>query len=87
MAGAVALRVDGHRVQWSVRPAGFAYRPGRAGLHTSRVSCAFKAAADLTRPATADLVNGYRADRIPGGRSRPRGMGSTSCTRRFRCAR
>ena len=64
MAGAVALRVDGHRVQWSVRPAGFAYRPGSAGLHTSRVSCAFKAAADLTRPATADLVNGYRADRI-----------------------
>ena len=64
MAGAVALRVDGHRVQWSVRPAGFAYRPGSAGLHTSRVSCAFKAAADLTRPATADLLNGYRADRI-----------------------
>ena len=64
MAGAVALRVNGHRVQWSVRPAGFAYRPGSAGLHTSRVSCAFKAAADLTRPATADLVNGYRADRI-----------------------
>jgi nickel/cobalt exporter len=64
MAEAVALRVDGHRVQWSVRPAGFAYRPGSAGLHTSRVSCAFKAAADLTRPATVDLVNGYRADRI-----------------------
>ena len=64
MAGAVALRVDGHRVRWSVRPAGFAYRPGSAGLHTSRVSCAFKAAADLTRPAAADLVNGYRADRI-----------------------
>lgn len=64
MAGAVALRVDGHRVRWSVRPAGFAYRPGSAGLHTSRVSCAFKAAADLTRPATVDLVNGYRADRI-----------------------
>jgi len=64
MAGAVALRVDGHWVQWSVRPADFAYRPGSAGLHTSRVSCAFKAAADLTRPATVDLVNGYRADRI-----------------------
>ena len=55
MAGAVALRVDGHRVRWSVRPAGFAYRPGSAGLHTSRVSCAFTAAADLTRPATAAL--------------------------------
>jgi len=64
MAGAVALRVDGHRVPWSVRPAGFAYRPGSAGLHTSRISCTFDAAADLTRSAIVDLVNGYRADRI-----------------------
>jgi nickel/cobalt transporter (NicO) family protein len=64
MAGAVALRMNGHRVQWSVRPAGFEYRPGSAGLHTSRISCAFDAAADLTRPAIVDLVNGYRADRI-----------------------
>src|SRR5262249_36609772 len=64
MAGAVALRVDGGRVQWSVRPAGFEYRPGSAGLRTSRISCAFDAAADLTRSAKVDLVNGYRADRI-----------------------
>jgi ABC-type nickel/cobalt efflux system permease component RcnA len=64
MAGAVALRVDGHRVRWSVRPTEFEYRPGSAGLHTSRVSCALGAAADLRRPATVDLVNGYRADRI-----------------------
>src|SRR5262249_8334071 len=64
MARAVALRVDGNRVQWSVRPAGFGYRPGSAGLHTSRISCAFDAAADLKRSAMVDLVNGYRADRI-----------------------
>jgi nickel/cobalt transporter (NicO) family protein len=64
MAGAVALRVDGDRVRWSVRPAGFEYRPGSAGLHTSRISCAFDAAADLKRSAMVDLVNGYRADRI-----------------------
>src|SRR5262249_56795126 len=64
MAGAVALRVDGDRVQRSVFSAGFEYRPGSAGLHTSRISCAFDAAADLTRSATVDLVNGYRADRI-----------------------
>jgi nickel/cobalt exporter len=64
MAGAVALRVDGDRVRWSVRSAGFEYRPGSAGLHTSRISCAFDAAADLERSATVDLVNGYRADRI-----------------------
>src|SRR5262249_25026105 len=64
MAGAVALRVDGHRVRWCVRPAGSGYGPGGAGVPTSRISCAFKAAADLTGPATVDLVNGYRADRI-----------------------
>ncbi|MBO0817559.1 MAG: High-affinity nickel-transporter, partial [Actinobacteria bacterium] len=64
MAAAVALRVDGHRLQWSVRPAGFGYRPGAAGLHTSRTTCTLDAAADLTRPATVDLVNGYLADRI-----------------------
>src|SRR2546430_15154769 len=64
MAGAVGLRVDGRRIQWSVRPAGFEYRPGSAGLHTSRISCAFDAAADLARAATVDLINGYRSDRI-----------------------
>jgi len=64
MAAAVALRVDGHRVEWSVRSTGFSYRPGAAGLHTSRTTCTLDAAADLTRPATVDLVNGYRADRI-----------------------
>ena len=64
MAMQVALRVDGHRVQWSARPAGFQYRPGSAGLRTSRISCALDAAADLRRPAIVDLVNGYRADRI-----------------------
>ncbi len=64
MAREVALRVDGHRVQWSVRPAGFEYRPGSAGLHTSRISCALDAPAHLTRPAVADLVDGYQADRV-----------------------
>jgi ABC-type nickel/cobalt efflux system permease component RcnA len=64
MAGAVGLRVDGRRIRWSVRPAGFEYRPGSAGLRTSRISCAFDAAADLARAAIVDLINGYRADRI-----------------------
>ena len=64
MAGAVALRVDGDRVRWSVHPAGFEYRPGSAGLHTSRISCAFDAAADLKRSVMVDLGNEYRADRI-----------------------
>jgi nickel/cobalt transporter (NicO) family protein len=64
MAREVALRVDGHRVRWSVRPAGFGYRPGSAGLRTSRTSCALDAAARLTRPASVDLVDRYQADRV-----------------------
>jgi nickel/cobalt exporter len=64
MAKEVALHVDDHRVQWSVRPAGFEYRPGSAGLHTSRISCTLDAAAHLTRPTVVDLVNGYQADRV-----------------------
>jgi nickel/cobalt transporter (NicO) family protein len=64
LSRAVTLRVNSHPVRWSVRPADFGYRPGRAGLHTSRVSCALGAATDLRRPAMVDLVNGYRADRI-----------------------
>jgi len=64
MARAVALRVDGHRVQWTVRPAGFGYRPGSAGLRTSQTSCALGAAAHLTSPARLDLVDSYQADRV-----------------------
>jgi nickel/cobalt transporter (NicO) family protein len=64
MARQVALHVDGHRVQWSVRPAGFGYRPGSAGLHTSRISCTLDAGAHLTRPAVVDLVSRYQADRV-----------------------
>jgi nickel/cobalt transporter (NicO) family protein len=64
MASEVALRVDGHRVQWSARPAGFEYRPGSVGLRTSRISCALDAPAHLARPATVNIVDGYQADRV-----------------------
>ena len=64
MARQVAVRVDGQRVRWSVHPDGFAYRHGSAGLHTSRISCAFASAASLTRSAVVDVVDGYQADRV-----------------------
>ena len=64
MARQVAVRVDGHRVRWSVRPDGFAYGHGSAGLHTSRISCTFTAPASLTRSAVVNVVDGYRADRV-----------------------
>jgi ABC-type nickel/cobalt efflux system permease component RcnA len=49
---------------WTVRPTGFEYRPGSAGLHTTRVTCALSADADLAAASTVDVTNNYRADRI-----------------------
>jgi ABC-type nickel/cobalt efflux system permease component RcnA len=61
---ALSVRADGHRLALTNRPAGFEYRPGSAGLETSRISCAFGAAADLGGSATIAVSNDYRADRI-----------------------
>ena len=64
LEGQVAVRVAGDRVRWTVRPDGFRYRPGSAGLHTSRISCVLVAPARLTQPAVVDVVNTYEADRV-----------------------
>jgi ABC-type nickel/cobalt efflux system permease component RcnA len=64
LADGVTVHVDGRRLVWTVRPTGFAYRPGSAGLHTTRLTCALHAAADLAATSTLDVTNGYRADRI-----------------------
>ena len=64
LEGQVAVRVAGDRVRWTVRPDGFRYRPGSAGLHTSRISCDLVAPARLTQPAVVDVVNTYEADRV-----------------------
>src|SRR5262245_66247676 len=37
LAHDVTVRVNGPRLDWTVRPTGFAYRPGSAGLHTTRL--------------------------------------------------
>lgn len=64
LAHAVTVSVDGRRLDWTVQPTGFAYRPGSAGLHTTRLTCALRANADLSAASTVDVTNGYRADRI-----------------------
>jgi nickel/cobalt transporter (NicO) family protein len=64
LAHDVTLQVNGRRVAWTVRPTGFHYRPGSAGLHTTRLTCALRANADLSAASTVDVTNGYRADRI-----------------------
>jgi nickel/cobalt exporter len=64
LAHDVTVRVDGRELAWTVRPTGFGYRPGSAGLHTTRLTCALRAGADLAATSTLDVTNGYRADRI-----------------------
>ena len=61
---ALSVRTGGHRLTLTDRPAGFEYRPGSAGLQTSRISCAFGAATNLGDSATIAVSNDYRADRI-----------------------
>jgi nickel/cobalt transporter (NicO) family protein len=64
LARDLMVRLNGRRLTWTVRPTGFEYQPGSAGLHTTRVTCALSADADLAATSTVDVTNGYRADRI-----------------------
>ena len=64
LARDLTVRLNGRRLVWTVRPTGFEYQPGSAGLHTTRVTCALSADADLAAASTVDVTNGYRADRI-----------------------
>jgi nickel/cobalt transporter (NicO) family protein len=64
LAHDVTVQVNGRHVVWTVRPTGFQYRPGSAGLRTTRLTCALRADADLSAASTVDVTNGYRADRI-----------------------
>lgn len=64
LARDVTVQVNGRRLVWTVRPTGFEYRPGSAGLKTSRLTCALSAPADLAGASMVDVTNGYRSDRI-----------------------
>ncbi|MEU8789952.1 sulfite exporter TauE/SafE family protein [Streptomyces sp. NPDC048643] len=56
--------VAGTPVLWSTVSAGMTYEPGQAGLRTSRLTCAFTAAADLSRPTDVDVRTAYDTQRI-----------------------
>jgi ABC-type nickel/cobalt efflux system permease component RcnA len=64
LAHDVAVRVNGHPLEWTVRPTSFEYRSGNAGLQTTRITCTLEAGTDLAVPSTVEVTNGYRADRI-----------------------
>jgi nickel/cobalt transporter (NicO) family protein len=64
VAAGLEVTVDSDRLQWSVVPVTYNFRPGASGLSTATLRCSLSAPAHLDRPATVTLNNVYKADRI-----------------------
>lgn len=75
LAGALTARIDGAAVHWQVTDSTFGYRPGQAGLKTSRLECALTAPADLHAPADVELRDDYAAARVGWHEMTARGKG------------
>ena len=76
VAADLYLRIGGVRSAFVVEAASFAYRPGAAGLPTSRLECALSARADLSKRAAVDFSNQYAAGRIGWHEITARGEGT-----------
>ena len=61
---ALSLTVDGQAVPFSITSTSFAYKPGLAGLPTSRLECHLEARADLTVKRTVTFSDAYQPDRV-----------------------
>jgi nickel/cobalt exporter len=64
VAAAVTVQVGADPLRWSVRSSSFAYRPGAAGLLTSRLECHLSSAAALDGSTSVSVRDRFRADRI-----------------------
>ena len=58
------LEVDGTRVPFVVERAMFEYRPGEAGLDTSRLRCRVHAAIDFTSSHSINFLDDFETDRV-----------------------
>ena len=58
------VAVAGEGLTWRVVGQQFGYAEGAAGLATSRLDCRLVASAALDRPATVEIANRYRVDRV-----------------------
>lgn len=56
--------VQGAAVDWAAVSSGLTYERGEAGLKTSRLTCAYTTAADLSRPADIGIRTAYDTQRI-----------------------
>ncbi|MEV5498885.1 High-affinity nickel-transporter [Nonomuraea fuscirosea] len=61
-----AVRADagGRPLSWRVTGASFVYRPGAAGLRTSRLTCRLTAPVRVDRPVALTFANAYRPDGV-----------------------
>ncbi len=75
LADALTARVDGTALHWRVTDGRFGYRPGQAGLQTSRLDCALTAPADLRSPADVALRDDYASVRVGWHEMTARGEG------------
>jgi nickel/cobalt exporter len=64
LAARLTLTLDGAPASFEVRSSTFAYRPGAAGLRTSRLECRLSADADLHRRRTLAFADLYQSGRV-----------------------
>lgn len=76
LAAGLHLAVGHRPVALQVAAGSFGYRPGAAGLPTSRLECRLTASADLTHAAAVSFDDGYDADRIGWHEITARGEGT-----------
>ncbi|MFD9333809.1 nickel transporter [Streptomyces sp. NPDC060028] len=78
LAGRTRISVGGERIAWKVGRSTLTYGKGAAGVPVARLTCALRAAADLSRPADVSFASGADVARagwkeitaVPGDRVR-----------------
>jgi ABC-type nickel/cobalt efflux system permease component RcnA len=60
----LTVRVDAHRLQWTVGSSELTHQPGAAGLDTTRLACTLTAPADVVGASHVDILNSYQSDRL-----------------------
>ncbi|MEV4116880.1 High-affinity nickel-transporter [Nonomuraea sp. NPDC049695] len=60
----IHVQADGQPLAWRIAQASFAYRPGAAGLRTSRLTCHLVAPLRVGRPLAITFANSHRSDTV-----------------------
>ncbi|WP_455566412.1 High-affinity nickel-transporter [Nonomuraea angiospora] len=61
---AIHAQADGQPLAWRVAQASFAFRPGAAGLRTSRLTCHLVAPLQVDQPLAIAFANAHRSDTV-----------------------